>query len=243
MWSPTWTANSQSPVNCQNVEAVHHSHSSHQLPPPISKTASLTASFRSVLHRLPARAPSSNSLHSAFSAASSKRQPAPPSPQTAHPTDYPAFHPFAAMVAGPLPVVSSHDALDNDEDCPVCLESLSFSFRLPGEKPHIVPECGHALHEVSVLRCIASRLSLPLSFRYESIATCNSIRRRPLLSHHRPLLGENRRCSAHTKTQYRSSPRSGLALRRLNHISSALSPYMDIVDCIFKLLNSHLLSR
>jgi hypothetical protein len=30
----------------------------------------------------------------------------------------------------------------------VCLEPLSFSFRLPGEKPHIVPECGHALHEV-----------------------------------------------------------------------------------------------
>jgi hypothetical protein len=29
------------------------------------------------------------------------------------------------------------------------VESLSFTFRLPGEKPHIVPECGHALHEVS----------------------------------------------------------------------------------------------
>lgn len=36
---------------------------------------------------------------------------------------------------------------DVEQDCPVCLEPLSFSFRLPGEKPHIVPECGHALHE------------------------------------------------------------------------------------------------
>ena len=46
------------------------------------------------------------------------------------------------------PPMSSHD-LDADEaECPVCLEPLSFSFRLPGEKPHVVPECGHALHEV-----------------------------------------------------------------------------------------------
>lgn len=47
----------------------------------------------------------------------------------------------------PIPVVSSHSVLDDDDECPVCLEPLSFSFRLPGEKPHIVPECGHALHE------------------------------------------------------------------------------------------------
>lgn len=37
---------------------------------------------------------------------------------------------------------------DNDEgeeaSCPVCLELLSF--RLAGEKPHVVPTCGHALH-------------------------------------------------------------------------------------------------
>ncbi|KAF6761725.1 von Willebrand RING finger domain-containing protein [Ephemerocybe angulata] len=45
----------------------------------------------------------------------------------------------------PIPVVSSRP--DDDDECPVCLEPLSFSFRLPGEKPHIVPECGHALHE------------------------------------------------------------------------------------------------
>ncbi|EIW58408.1 uncharacterized protein TRAVEDRAFT_64856 [Trametes versicolor FP-101664 SS1] len=51
------------------------------------------------------------------------------------------------MVAAPLPVVSSHDTSDDEDECPVCLEPLSSSFRLPGEKPHIVPECGHALHE------------------------------------------------------------------------------------------------
>lgn len=156
MWSTTRTPNSQSPVNCQPVEQGHHSHSPHQLPPSsahreqISKAAtSLTASFRSVLHRLPTRAPSSNSLHSAYSAASSSRPTAPLKPKTASSTDYQPFHPYATMVAAPLPVVSSHDATEDEEDCPVCLEPLSFSFRLPGEKPHIVPECGHALHEVS----------------------------------------------------------------------------------------------
>lgn len=55
-------------------------------------------------------------------------------------------HPYSAMHVAPVPVVSNRDA-DTEEDCPVCLEPLSFSFRLPGEKPHIVPECGHALHE------------------------------------------------------------------------------------------------
>ncbi|KAG6821446.1 hypothetical protein H0H93_010170 [Arthromyces matolae] len=52
------------------------------------------------------------------------------------------------MNVAPLPVVSAQQSLVEDEaECPVCLEPLSFSFRLPGEKPHIVPECGHALHE------------------------------------------------------------------------------------------------
>ncbi|KAF8448963.1 Pleckstrin homology domain-containing protein [Boletus edulis BED1] len=51
------------------------------------------------------------------------------------------------MAPPPLPVVSNHDTPDDEQECPVCLEPLSFSFRLPGEKPHVVPECGHSLHE------------------------------------------------------------------------------------------------
>lgn len=58
-------------------------------------------------------------------------------------------HPYSSVGPSPVPVVSSPDALEDEEECPVCLEPLSFSFRLPGEKPHIVPECGHSLHEVS----------------------------------------------------------------------------------------------
>lgn len=59
-----------------------------------------------------------------------------------------SHHPYASNSPAPTPIVSQ-DTNEPDEVCPVCLESLSFSFRLPGEKPHIVPECGHALHEVS----------------------------------------------------------------------------------------------
>lgn len=57
-------------------------------------------------------------------------------------------HPYASNPSSAPPVIA-HDVTDSDETCPVCLESLAFSFRLPGEKPHVVPECGHALHEVS----------------------------------------------------------------------------------------------
>jgi hypothetical protein len=45
-------------------------------------------------------------------------------------------------------LVSEEDWRDDEDNCPVCCESLSFTYRLPGEKPHIVPECGHSLHEV-----------------------------------------------------------------------------------------------
>ena len=98
------------------------------------------------------RPSTASSLRSAYSAASESRH------STLH-THTPDLysHPFASMVNAPLPVVSSHDSSEEEEECPVCLEPLSFSFRLPGEKPHIVPECGHALHEVS-----EDYLSLPV---------------------------------------------------------------------------------
>lgn len=37
------------------------------------------------------------------------------------------------------------DAADNEDSCPICLELLSL--RLHGEKPHVVPVCGHRLRE------------------------------------------------------------------------------------------------
>lgn len=60
------------------------------------------------------------------------------------------LHPYGTVGPSPVPVVSSPDQLEDEDECPVCLEPLSFSFRLPGEKPHIVPECGHSLHEASL---------------------------------------------------------------------------------------------
>nr|ODO03693.1 zinc finger family protein [Cryptococcus depauperatus CBS 7855] len=43
-------------------------------------------------------------------------------------------------------LVSTEDD-SNEITCPVCVEPMGFRYRLPGEKPPIVPECGHALHE------------------------------------------------------------------------------------------------
>lgn len=52
--------------------------------------------------------------------------------------------------SNPLAVISQQETMKQDEsNCPICVESLDASFRLPGEKAHIVPECGHTIHEVS----------------------------------------------------------------------------------------------
>ncbi|KAF8892284.1 Pleckstrin homology domain-containing protein [Infundibulicybe gibba] len=89
-------------------------------------------------------------------------------------------HPYATMHISPIPVVSSHDVADIDDDCPVCLEPLSFSFRLPGEKPHIVPECGHALHEVRLFTAVygpppnQARSTVP---RKSNLGVCGVCRR------------------------------------------------------------------
>ncbi|KAJ3491646.1 hypothetical protein NLI96_g560 [Meripilus lineatus] len=130
----------------------------HLLPPPSTPRAgakhnSITATFRSVFYRSPARATSATSLNSAVDSSSSHPDPSSSSSpfnnssSSTNPDSRSHIHPYATMVAAPLPVVSSHDMSEDEDECPVCLEPLSFSFRLPGEKPHIVPECGHALHE------------------------------------------------------------------------------------------------
>lgn len=134
---------------------IHLNSSSSQAPDPSSQHSNsrgsfvphtIANSFRSVFQRNPHRAPSAASLHSSYSDTSSFSP-----PPYSHPEPRPDVHPYAAMVAAPLPVVSSRDMSDDEDDCcPVCLEPLSFSFRLPGEKPHIVPECGHSLHEVCI---------------------------------------------------------------------------------------------
>lgn len=53
-----------------------------------------------------------------------------------------------------LVVVSQEDTPGESENsCPVCVESLDASFRLPGEKAHVIPGCGHVLHEVRLSCC------------------------------------------------------------------------------------------
>lgn len=59
-----------------------------------------------------------------------------------------AYH---TQPAHQVSLVSQEDSQDDDETCPICVESLGFSYRLPGEKPHVVPECGHSLHGVSTV--------------------------------------------------------------------------------------------
>lgn len=124
---PSWLSRNQSdPPSTSDAHIA--------TPPPKPKNQALKG-FQAVFNRKsPSHSLSVTSLHSSDSLGI-------PTP------DSPNHHPYAAMP--PRPVVSSHDTLDDEQECPVCLEPLSFSFRLPGEKPHVVPECGHSLHQVS----------------------------------------------------------------------------------------------
>ena len=135
-------------------------------PPSSSSRPSLAPSAYSPTHLNPrdtstGRPSSASSFRSVHTATPDAHR----STLTFHAQDFPS-HPFAAMAHAPLPVVSSHDSSEEEEDCPVCLEPLSFSFRLPGERPHIVPECGHALHEVSDLPISSPLLVYIVWIRY-----------------------------------------------------------------------------
>lgn len=89
------------------------------------------------------------------------RAPSPPSaPPPAHlraasshlasSRSHPDISSMARMQSAPAHQVTlAEEGVEDEEKCPICVESLSFTYRLPGEKPHVVPECGHALHEVS----------------------------------------------------------------------------------------------
>ena len=133
------------------VDPHSHSHPHpHQLPTPASPRLhpkqpgilrnSTRKVFQSVFGRQPSRS-SANSVHSSQSGGGAPLVD----------INVPLFVPMP-----PAPVVSPHESADDEQECPVCLEPLSFSFRLPGEKPHVVPECGHSLHEVSSLLPSAS---------------------------------------------------------------------------------------
>jgi hypothetical protein len=111
---------------------------------PVPKVSSITSSIRSVFaSQRKSKGPGVFGFGASAnaSALSLRSGDLPDSPQITP-------RPYSFNDTPNMPIVSSRDTADEEAECPVCLEPLSFSFRLPGEKPHIVPECGHALHEV-----------------------------------------------------------------------------------------------
>ena len=119
-------------------------------PRPVPKVPSLTSSIRSVFasHRK-SKGPAALGLGSSASASALSLRSGDFADNSQITSIY--SHSFALNETQSMPIVSSRDATEEEAECPVCLEPLSFSFRLPGEKPHIVPECGHSLHEVLLL--------------------------------------------------------------------------------------------
>lgn len=135
--SPSWLSRNQAdPPSLDTLNQVPLS-PTFASPRPAPKAPTFkNSALKGFFNRKSPRSPSDVSLHSSDS--------------LLNVNDNHNHHPYAPMPPPPLPVVSNHDTLDDEQECPVCLEPLSFSFRLPGEKPHVVPECGHSLHEVSI---------------------------------------------------------------------------------------------
>ncbi|WVQ93206.1 hypothetical protein IAU59_000270 [Kwoniella sp. CBS 9459] len=94
----------------------------------------------------PPALPSSKS-HNDFLSPQHHRRPGSPTLQSSRSSPNLADSYKMSQPTHQVTLVSTEDDKDDEETCPVCVESLSFTYRLPGEKPHIVPECGHALHE------------------------------------------------------------------------------------------------
>ncbi|GAA5995077.1 VWA and PH domain-containing RING finger protein [Rhodotorula paludigena] len=94
-----------------------------------------------------ARSPSSSSSHARSNSlrSTSTRQRSDQQPLLATPPPSPkrAAHTRTASATALMPAAVS-DANNEEETCPICLGLLSL--RLAGEKPHVVPVCGHRLH-------------------------------------------------------------------------------------------------
>ncbi|KAH9814757.1 hypothetical protein DFH28DRAFT_1167595 [Melampsora americana] len=94
---------------------------------------SLNSKMRAMFGRKP-------SVASASSSSTSSSNPRTLPPPASRPI---APHPKSGKSKPEPTAVFVHDQDDGD-DCPVCLEDLNM--RLRGEKPHVIPSCGHILH-------------------------------------------------------------------------------------------------
>ncbi|GHJ88476.1 hypothetical protein NliqN6_4878 [Naganishia liquefaciens] len=75
-----------------------------------------------------------------------------------------------------LIVVPQEEANGHCENtCSICGESLDASFRLPGEKAHVIPECGHVLHEACFVAVYGS-VPKSLTARRRDMGVCGVCR-------------------------------------------------------------------
>ncbi|GAA5977334.1 hypothetical protein JCM5350_002432 [Sporobolomyces pararoseus] len=111
-----------------------------------------------------------NLNHSSFSSSPSSL-PAPTSTSATTTSSFlvpPIEHCYAFMSASVV------DASNEEDSCPICLELLSL--RLHGEKPHVVPVCGHRLHH-SCFEAVYGDVNRAKSKSSGSLGLCGVCRR------------------------------------------------------------------
>lgn len=67
---------------------------------------------------------------------------------------------------------------EQDVECPICLESLSI--RLQGEKPHVVPMCGHKLHNECFEAAYGTTVAKALNQHEEGTLVMRGKKRQPI---------------------------------------------------------------
>lgn len=64
---------------------------------------------------------------------------------------------MAALAVAPLALVVTEEEEDDDAyKCPVCVEKMGAEYRIQGEKPDVIPECGHSIHHVNLFSFLFS---------------------------------------------------------------------------------------
>ncbi|GAA5834480.1 hypothetical protein JCM9279_004328 [Rhodotorula babjevae] len=145
-------------------------------PPPPALTARAPPSFSASSASASATRSLSISTTSSSSASTSRHPPPllatpPPSPPA---TRTAAAAAARAPRAAPFMSASVLDDRQDEDSCPICLELLSL--RLAGEKPHVVPVCGHRLHH-SCFEAVYGDVQRAKSKTAGSLGLCGVCRR------------------------------------------------------------------
>lgn len=185
--SPTFGFGGQFPAPPPPPSAYHNNHISHSISPfnqssnrnsriptgvtPSAKSFESFHPFASSVAAPPHRSKSASLRGKASKAGAARGEPtfAPPPVRPpfvtyrCQPNLTDLFKPdpeyLTADMAVPRGIVSTE--IEAEDLCPICVLDLSYEYKMAGEKANVMPQCGHAMHWVSLCIAASNRLEDP----------------------------------------------------------------------------------